>query len=100
MLPSGVEPLAEQPAELVVGGAVEATEDLDVLERQFKWRRLETDVTGRVREHEAEVDVNEVPVAVEEDVAVVSVFNLEQIRHEGITSKRFGEVALCPRKLC
>ena len=41
--------------------------------RQFERRRLEAHVaTGRRAEHESEVDVDEVPIRVEQNVAVVS----------------------------
>ena len=41
--------------------------------RQFERRRLEAHVaTGRRAEHESEVDVDEVPTRVEQNVAVVS----------------------------
>ena len=39
------------------------------------------------------------PVAVEEDVAVVAVLNLEEVRHEGVAGQRFREVALCSDEL-
>ena len=99
MLAGGVKALTEELAKLKVGRAVEAAEDLDVLERELEGRGLEADVAGRVGEHEAEVDVDEVPVAVEEDVAVVPVLDLQQVRHERVARERLGEVALRPCEL-
>ena len=99
MLARRVEALAKELAELVVRRAVEAPEDLDVLQRELERRRLEADVAWRVREHEPEVDVDEVPVAVEEDVAVVPVLDLQQVRDEGVARERLGEVALCADEL-
>ena len=79
MLACSVEALPEQLPELAVRRAVEPAEDLDVLERELERGGLEADVAGRVGEHEPEVDVDEVPVAVEEDVAVVSILDLEEV---------------------
>ena len=46
---------------------------VDEFVRQFERRRLKAHVaTGRRAEHESEVDVDEVPIRVEQNVAVVS----------------------------
>ena len=94
MLPRRLEPVAEQTTKLEVRPTVHATEHLDVLEGQLERRGLEADVPRRVREHESEVDVDQVPVAVEQDVPVVPVLDLQEVCHERVPRKRPGEVAL------
>ena len=42
--------------------------------------------------------MDKVPVAVEENVAVVSVLDLEEVRDERVAGERFGKVALCARE--
>ena len=84
MLPRRLESVTEQTTELEVRPAVHATEHLDILERELERRSLEADVPRRVREHEPEVDVDEVAVAVDQDVAVMSVFDLEEVRDDGV----------------
>lgn len=84
MLPRRLEPLPKQPPKLLQRLALHPTQDLNILKRQLKRRRLETDVPRRIREHEPEVDMDEVAVAIEEDVAVVSVFDLEEVTNDGV----------------
>ena len=79
MLPRRLEPLLKQPPELPIRIRLHPAEHLDVLERELERCSLEPDVARRVREHEPEVDVDEVPVAIEENVAVVSVLDLEEV---------------------
>jgi len=44
--------------------------------------------------------VNQVTVAVQQDVAVVAVFDLEEIRDYGVPRERFRKVALSTGKFC
>ena len=87
MLSRCLEPVAKQAAELEVRAAVHTTKHLDVLEWELERRGLEADVARRVREHEPEVDVREVPVTVKQDVAVVAVFDLEEVGDDGVPRK-------------
>ena len=100
MLPRRVEALPEQLPELAVRGTVEPSENFDVFERELERRSLETNVPWGVGEHEAKVDVDEVPIAVEEDVAVVPVLDLQEVRDERVARERLGEVALRAGVLC
>lgn len=85
MLPCGLEPFLEQPFELLERLAVDPAEHLDVLERELEGCGLEADVARRIRQHKAEVDVDEVAVAVNQDVAVMSILDLEQVGDDGVT---------------
>ena len=84
MLPGSLKSLPEQFPELPVGRAVEPAEHFYVLEGKFERCRLEADIPRGVGQHEAEVDMNKMPVPIEEDVAVVPVLNLEEVRDDGI----------------
>lgn len=82
VLPRSFESLLEQSLELLVSLTVNTTKDLDVLQRQLERRSFKANVPRRVRQHEAEVDVDEVTASVNEDVSVMSVFDLEEIRDD------------------
>ncbi len=47
------------------------------LSRELERRRLEVDAARGVRQHEAEVDVDKVPVVVKQQVAVVTILQLQ-----------------------
>ena len=85
VLPRGLKALFEEPPELLEGCPFEAAEHLDVLERELERRGLEADIPRRVRQHEAKVDVDQVPIAVDQDVAVVPVLDLQQVCDDGVS---------------
>lgn len=76
MLPCRLESLSKQPPELLVRLALDPAEDLDVLEWELERRGLEADVAGRVREHKPKVDVDQMAIAVYEDIAVMPILDL------------------------
>ena len=105
VLPRVAEALLEQRAELGKLGRVESAEDVDIVLRELERRHLEPDRAGRVAQHEAKVDVcparfvstaeklsarerdeltDEVALAVDEDVAVVSVFELQEVADDRV----------------
>ena len=53
-----------------------AAHHFDELFRQFERRVLEAQILGRRRQHEAKVDVDDVPFIVQQNVAVVSILDL------------------------
>lgn len=53
-------------------------------EGQLERSSFETHVTGRVGEHEPEVDVDAVSVAVDEDVAVMTILDLQKVRRDRV----------------
>lgn len=79
MLPRSVEPFPKQPLELSERSRFGSSQHFDILQREFEGSRFEADITRRIREHETKVDVDEMPVTVEEDVTVVSVFDLQEV---------------------
>ena len=87
LLARGQEALDHEVAEAREGGRARAAHQLDVLRRQLERRRLEVDVTaGRVGQQKAEVDVDDVAVGVEHDVAVVSIFHVQRVAQQRSTS--------------
>lgn len=71
--------LDDELLELAVSGRFEAAHDVDHLERQLERGSFEVDATGTDVEEKTEIDVGDVPVAVDHHVAVVSVADLEQV---------------------
>lgn len=64
--------------------------------RKLEGRSLEAHIARAVGQHEAKVDVDEVTVAVNEDVAVVAVLDLKKVSRDRIACKRCDKVALSP----
>lgn len=86
-------PLYEQ---LVWLGLLRASEDLDELLRHLEVGRLEPHVlTWRVVEEEPEVDVDEPAFAVDQDVAIVAVLDLEDVADDRVGRLRPDEVGSC-----
>lgn len=74
--------------------SVHTTENFDVLRRQLERSGLETNITWCVAEDEPEINVDEVTLPVEEDIAIVSILDLQEKRDDGVASKGFCKVAL------
>ncbi len=55
---------------------------LNELRRELEWRTLEAEILGRTGEYVAVVDVYDVPLVVQENVAVVSILHLNHICHK------------------
>lgn len=117
MFSCSFESFLEQPLELHVGLRANTTEYLDILQWELEWSRLEPDVSRRIGEHKAKVDVDEMAGPVNEYIPVVPVLDLQQVCHDGValvivkiirtktdretrTCQRLCEIALCTRKLC
>ena len=96
MFPRRLEPFLEQLLELPKRRRLDFPQYFNILQREFERGSFESDISRRVGKHETKIDVDEVSVAVEEDVAVVSVFDLEEVGDEGVACERFGKVALGP----
>lgn len=75
----------EQLPKLQECRAIHTTQHLNVLRRELEGSRLKPDVPWRIGKHEAKIYVDEVAVAVDEDVAVVSILDLEKIGDDGVT---------------
>ena len=87
MLTSVSEASAHESLELIVSVAVHATEDINVVAREFEGGCLEADSTGRQAQDEAKVDVNEMPFGIHENIAIMTVFDLQEVRDDSIASE-------------
>jgi len=100
MLPRRLEALPKQLLELYKRRAIYASQNFHILVRKLEWGGFETEVAWRVGEEEAKVDMHDVAVPVEEDVPVVTVFDLEEEGDDGVACEGFGKVSLCAGELC
>lgn len=78
MFSRSFEPLPKQPPKLEERRTRYTAKNFDVLWRQLERCSLEADVAWCVAEDETKVDVNEMTVAVEQDVAVMPIFDLQE----------------------
>mmetsp|Transcript_42241 Transcript_42241/g.132286 ORF Transcript_42241/g.132286 Transcript_42241/m.132286 type:complete len:412 (-) Transcript_42241:217-1452(-) len=88
------EPGHEQPLELPEGRGADAAEQVHVLPRHLEGRSLPHDGAGVVPQHEAEVDVDDAPEAVDEQVRVVPVLHAEHVAQDGVARERARELLL------
>lgn len=108
MLPRRLEPFLEQLLEQREARAGDSTHDVDVLlfppmhrrgwsgtrggrsereganHRELERRSFEAHVPWTVREHESEVNVDAVTFAIDEDVSIVPIFDLEEVGRDGV----------------
>ena len=70
-----------------------ATQDLNVLTRKLECC-LKVKVTRAVAEHETEVNMDHVPAAVQQDVAVVAVLYLKEVAEQRVACHRLHETGL------
>ena len=82
MLSGSLKALFEQSPKLPVRFAINSTEHFDIFERQFEWSSLESNIPGRVRKHEAKIDVNEVAFTINKNIPVVTVFDLQEVCYD------------------
>ena len=87
----------EQPEVFVELVGLLAADEVEVLLGELEGRLLEVDSAGGHAEDEAEVDVDDVALHVEQDVAVVPVLELEHVGEDGGAGQRGHEVL--PRRL-
>lgn len=75
-------------AELARGPATAWVDKERHLVRQFEGRRFKSHVaTGRDLQDEPKIDVDQVPHAVDEDIAIVTVFRLQQEACNGVPAR-------------
>ena len=89
MLPRRLETFMEQPLELSERITFDAAKHFDVIKCKLEWSSLEADVARRVRQHEAEIDVNQVPVTIDKYVTVMSVFDLQEVCYNRVACKSY-----------
>lgn len=94
MLSDLKEPSDEEALEVFEHGRVLSTHDVQVLLRELEGRFFEADVAWRVLEVEAEVDVDQVALRVNQYVSIVTIFDIEQVLEDTIASHAFNKVPL------
>ena len=67
---------------------------LDKLVGQLKRRGFKSQVARGAGQHKPKVNVQDVALGIEEDVAVVSVFDLHKVAEQRVGSQAFHKVAL------
>mmetsp|Transcript_16760 Transcript_16760/g.25988 ORF Transcript_16760/g.25988 Transcript_16760/m.25988 type:complete len:493 (-) Transcript_16760:1573-3051(-) len=73
-----------------------AAHHLNVFFGEFEGRRLKADVPARtVAEEKVKVNVNDAALRCQQDIAVVAVFDLQQVAHETVGRHRLDKVLLC-----
>lgn len=71
-----------------------ATHHLDKFRRQFEWTGLEAKISWRGRQNESEIYVDQMAVAVQQDIAIVTVFHLNEIADQAIRGATLNEIPL------
>lgn len=70
------------------------------LASQLERGRFKVDPSRGVAEHEAEVDVDDVALLIQHDVAVVPVLDLQEVADQAVTCHALCEVSLSFQTLC
>jgi hypothetical protein len=93
------EPLQDEYLKVLKHVALLAAHDFDELWRHLEGRALEAEIFGRAAKDESVVDVDDVALAVEQDVAVVAVLDLDEVGDNTIGRAALDELALSRKKL-
>lgn len=67
------QPLQDEYLKVLEHVGIDAAHDFDKLRRQLERRRFETQIPRRRRQDESEIDVNQMPIAVQQYITVVPV---------------------------
>ena len=85
MLPQFNERFVAQLTILLEGTAIRSAHESDEVASEFEWSTFESSISsGRGEKVEAKVDVDNMAFVVQEDVAVVSVFDLHEETNDGV----------------
>ena len=90
-----VEATDHQAFEVFVHLTVIASQQVNVFFCQLKGRGLEVHATRGGLKHEAEINVDEVPLRINEDVPIVPVLHIEQVVEERVPGQTLREIFLC-----
>jgi hypothetical protein len=71
-----------------------ASQHFNILLSQLKTQGLEVQIAWAVGEEEAEVNMDHVAFRVEQDISIVTVFDLEQVAEQTVASHGAHEVLL------
>lgn len=74
----------EQPLKLTERGTVHAAHNLHIIKSELERGSFKPNVSGRVGKHEPKVNVYQMAVSIKEDIAVVTVLYLEEVRNDGV----------------
>ena len=80
-----LESLLEQATKFQVCRTSNAAQHLDVLNRKLERRSFESNVPRRVSEDESEIDVYQMSVTVQQDVAVVAILDLQEVCYDRVS---------------
>jgi len=84
VLPQVFESQEEQQLEVLEDVRILSLHQFDVVLREFEGRPLEVHVAWGAGEHEAEVDVYDVPVDINKDVVIVPILDIEEVLDETV----------------
>lgn len=85
VLSSGFETLAELSLKFMICNTIKSSQHLNIFWRQFKWRSFKTHISWGITQNKPKINVNQMTVAVQEDVSVVTILDLEKKCDNGIT---------------
>lgn len=94
MLLQLVEPLEEQLLEVAIEFGILPLQQLHVLSSEFEGGRLEIPTSWGDAEDKPEVDVHDVALIVDKDIAVVAILNLQDVRKDAVGCQRLCELPL------
>lgn len=94
MLPCRDQALKNQTLKLLEHPGLIAAHHLDKLGCQFERASLEAQITRRRRQDETKVYVDQVAVAVQQDVAVVTILHLNEIADQTVRSAALNKIFL------
>jgi hypothetical protein len=78
------QPFHEQFLEVVEELRGKPAQNLQVLFRELERSRFEVEVPGRLVENKPKINVDNMTQLIDQDIAVVSVFDLQEILHDAV----------------
>lgn len=71
-----------------------ATHHLDKFRRQFKRAGLKAEISWRGRQNKSEIYMDQMAIAVQQDIAIVAIFHLNEIADQAIRGTALNEIPL------
>jgi hypothetical protein len=88
------QPTNQQTLKVLKHWVCQATHNIQVFLSEFKGSFFKSNVARRVLQEKPKVNMYKMPLAINEDVAVVSILHIKQVGENCITSQTFHEVLL------
>lgn len=85
------EALSDQNLEIAVDFGRGRIHELELFVGELERTALEVDATGGAVDHEAKVNVHDMSLAVDQDVAIVTVFDVQNLCHQGVGCQALNE---------